>query len=322
MRTHFLLLLITLTFISCQHKGHKEWKHSGIIYKMDFIGDTANKKYDGDVKAYYSSGELYEIYKTKNGLLEGEGKGYYKSGKIKNEYYYEHGLQEGVEMDFYESGKISDEYYYSGTGQEELRKHYYEDGTLFRESTQSDSSTIGYGFDILYSTKGKIKNYKLLNGYNILYSINFDSVTGEVKGEVFNYRLIAPKKVHKGEMVQMKIIVPAAPWTDSIRNFKIGIYPINIIKSDSLKDFVVMCENNGTNWEYWKYRDGDKLRYKVSVVNIPITSKGIASYEYSPPSPGKYLFKVLVSFLRDKSNGKTTVLNYYPNLEFEVIDNK
>ena len=119
-------------FIDYKNKIIKTYYKDGALYRKVKFLDNNERKYEGEAKLYFQTGEILGIEEFKNGTLDGKSVYYYKNGNMEEKIFYQKGaLKNDRRITYYENGNIRTESFHDNQGLYHGKvKKYYENGKV------------------------------------------------------------------------------------------------------------------------------------------------------------------------------------------------
>ena len=215
MKQIFILIIIFITFSSCNSKIKKKYYESGEL-KVKAIEDNDGLVH-GKVTFYYKNGAVKEESEYVHGKLHGLVKGYFPDGQLKYEEKYEKGRQEGIGRHYFQNGKTEWEQEYAEGVENGKFKEYNEDGKLVAEANFKDGKINGV--EKHYFLNGNLKEEIELKNGNIDGKYNIYYENGMFKEErIFenNRKVYAVEYDSSGEPIFYFRKIDVKPWIDTV----------------------------------------------------------------------------------------------------------
>jgi antitoxin component YwqK of YwqJK toxin-antitoxin module len=128
-------------------------------------GEPFEKNYTGEIRAYYDSGELKEIFYLKDGKLDHILSSYYKNGTKKEMCMYVKGIRSGFQKEWREDGSLKKVVINDPEGAEITTERYHENGKKAKVETR-DASDRKIGPYKEWYANGQLKKEGTYNDQN------------------------------------------------------------------------------------------------------------------------------------------------------------
>jgi len=189
----------------------------------------------GNVKEWYSNGNISKDQNFKNGIHHGECKAYFENGNIWQEYNFKNGKQHGINNEFYEDGSKNITCVFKDGKEHGMREQYYPSGELENRANYIDGLMEGVylylsedgeaieekimqeGMDVTLEVMGLMTEN---NSYHMYKAIPFKDgkqkiKTGELSEKIYKYY----KKLVKTDL-NLKVYPVAETTKQLLQNYK------------------------------------------------------------------------------------------------------